>query len=240
MTKPRLGAINPIELSGDTPEIPQRDALNARGLTGATISRHTSVLDAEVQSAARVKLSLGAGRVVAVTGMAEDDGAAPLASRLGAALAAMESAPVLLIDGNVSRSTPSDSLGLASKPGLLEVLQSSIDLDSAVYTPPGSNLAILPLGKADTSLAALLAGPNGSATLAELRRRYRYVVLEVGLIQRAPDALLLAAMSDGVVVAAAAGARRRHELLGLKQDLDRLKIPLLGVILTSGAGRSGE
>ncbi|WP_321471622.1 CpsD/CapB family tyrosine-protein kinase [uncultured Paludibaculum sp.] len=242
MTKPRMSAMDPLGLSEAMPAMSSRaegKGLGLRGVVSPAESVAMSVSDGELQAAARVKLSLGAtGKVFAVTGLAPGDGSADLAVRLGAALAAVEPAPVLLVDGSVAEPTQAAAFGLPAKPGLLEVLRGDVELSSAVHSVGPPNLSVLPLGKGDASLASLLAGPNAATVLAQIRDRYRYVVIEVGLVQKAPDALLLAAMTDGVVVAAATGDRRRHELQGLKQDLDRMKIPLLGVVLTTGGGRS--
>lgn len=238
-----MESINPIELGDASPTLSNRPEAADLGLAGGLSSvaeqATGSVADADLQAAARVKLSLGAvGRVFAVTGLAMDDNAGHLASRLGSALAAVEPAPVLLVDGNVSQPSQAAWFGLPAKPGLLEVLRGTADLRAAAQSVGPANLFVLPLGTHHGSLASLLAGPNAASLLREIRDRFRYVVVEVGLVQKAPDALLLAALTDGVVVAVSAGDRRRHELQGLKQDLDRMKIPLLGVILTTGKGRS--
>jgi Mrp family chromosome partitioning ATPase len=238
-----MESINPIELGDAFPALSKRPEGAGLGLADglSSISEEAagSVADAELQAAARVKLSLGGvGKVFAVAGLALDDNSGRLASRLGSALAAVEPAPILLVDGNVSQPSQAAWFGLAARPGLLEVLRGTADLRSAAQSAGPANLFVLPLGAHDGSLASLLAGPNTAPLLREIRDRFRYVVVEVGLVQKAPDALLLAALTDGVVVAVSAGDRRRHELQGLKQDLDRMKIPLLGVILTTGKGRS--
>jgi len=242
MTRFRMGTINPIEL-GEVRSKPQggADLGLTEGLSSSMERGGGSVTDAELQAAARVKIRLGkAGAVFAVTGLAPSDGSGYLARRLGAALAAVEAAPVLLVDGNASQPFQASSFGLAPKPGLLEVLQGTVDLRSAAQKVDPSNLHVLPLGEHDASLASLLAGQHTAILLREIRDHYRYVVVDVGLVQKAPDALLLAALTDGVVVAVAAAARRHDELRGLKLDLERMKIPLLGVVLTTQKGRSKQ
>lgn len=186
-----------------------------------------------LQTAARLKVILGeVGRMVAVTGIDRSDGSTPLAAQLAVALAATDESPVLVIDGNVQEPRLHEIFRAPQQPGILDLLEDRSDLAAATRSLEMNNLFLLPAGHASVSLAALLSRPTASRVFAEIRRIYRYVILDAGVIRNHPDGTLVASMSDGVVAAVAAGARRRHEVLQFRQELRQLNIPLLGVVLT--------
>jgi hypothetical protein len=47
-----------------------------------------------------------------------------------------------------------------------------------------------------------------------------------------PEALHMAAQTDGVVLALARGARRQHEVVSFRESAERLGLRLLGAVLT--------
>ena len=189
-----------------------------------------------LQAAARLRVLLGAtGKVVAVSGIAENDGSTELASSLGSGLAAITESPVLIIDANSADPGLHELYGIARRPGLLNVLDNNADLAACVHRLELSNLFVLPLGESRTGLAALLSKPETQEVLEEMREKYRYIVVDMGLVAAGAEGVLLASMSDGVVAAVASGVRRRHEVQQFQQELKRLRIPLLGVVLTKEA-----
>jgi len=189
-----------------------------------------------VQTAARLQVLLGeTGKVVAVTGVAENDRSSLLAGCLGSGLAATSGSSVLLIDANVESPHLHEMFHVALKPGLLDLLEEELEVEAAAHPQESGNLFVLPLGQSESSLPALLGKEESKNIFASLRARYRYIVINVGLLGSRPEGVLLASLSDGVVAAAAAGVRRRHEVQQLREQLKTLHIPLLGVVLTKQA-----
>ena len=189
-----------------------------------------------LQTAARLRVLLGAtGQMVAVTGVAENDGATQLASSIATGLAAITESKVLVIDANVNAPRLHEIFGVPMRPGLLEVLEDEAGIDRAVRGLDLNNLFVLPLGHSESTLAAVLSKPESQSVFDALRKEFRYIVVDTGLVAAGADGVLLAALSDGVVTAVAAGIRRRHEVLQFQQELKRLRIPLLGMVLTHGA-----
>lgn len=186
-----------------------------------------------LQAAARLKVVLGeVGRMVAVTGIEASDGLTPLAAQVAVALAATDDSSVLVIDGNVQEPQLHEIFRIPQQPGILDLLEQRSDLAAATRNLALNNLFLLPAGQGSMSLAALLSRPTANQLFNEIRRIYRYVIIDAGVIRNRPDATLLASMSDGVVAAVAVGTRRRHEVLQFRQELRQLNIPLLGVVLT--------
>jgi len=186
-----------------------------------------------IQTAARLRVLLGAsGKMVAVTGVTDNDGATQLAGSLGSGLATITDSDVLIVDANARAPRLHEICHVTIKPGLLELLENEVPLGAAVHRLQLSNLYLLPLGQSVGALATLLSKPEGQNVWQALRQRYRYVVVNTGAVATGADGVLLASMSDGVVAAVAAGIRRRHEVQQFQQELQRLRIPLLGLVLT--------
>ena len=179
------------------------------------------------QVAARLRLLIGSdGGFLAVAGVSDGDGCTQLASRLAGAMSQIASFPTLLIESEAS-----------GAPGLLDVLSGNADLARAARPTAGGNLYVLPYGSASTTLPSLLSSVHGSVALAALRGRFPYVFADVGAVLSNPESLLLASRADCVVAAVRAGARRRHEVKHFHEELQRLAIRLLGVVLTVGTPR---
>ena len=192
-----------------------------------------------LQSASRLRVVMGeTRRVVAVTGIEESDTAGPLAAQLALALAELEqSRPVLFVDGHAASPKTDTPFGVSREPGLLDILEGRIGLEQAVHRVGHENLYLLPLGSSPNQLASLLTSETTGTLLRAARERFRYVLIDAGLIRKSASAILLAGMSDGVLVALARGIRRRDEVAAFQRELESLKIPTLGAVLTRTAKR---
>ena len=157
-----------------------------------------------------------------------------MAARLGAAMAQIDHAPVLIVEGNVASPRLAQLFGLTPGPGFLDVLEQRADLQQAIRPVVPPNLFVLPLGEGEAagSLASLLTSASGAFVMSAIREQFRYVIVDAGLIRRQAEGMLLASLADGVVVAVAIAVRRRDEIAGFHEELQRLKIPLFGVVLT--------
>jgi hypothetical protein len=206
-------------------EVPQVTALPVATEISASTSE---VPDDARQVAARLKLHLGsAGGFVAVAGIAPDDRSDGLAYQLATALSQLGPGPVLLLDE-----------GDAQSPGLVDVLRGGVDIAEAVRPRSGTDFYTLHYGTTPTTtLASVLSSARGVSELEMLRGRFPFVIANVGTVLAHPDYLLLTSRTDGVVAAVSAGRRRRHEIKYFHEQLQRLAVRLLGVVLTSDRSR---
>jgi Mrp family chromosome partitioning ATPase len=218
-----------IRRAADPPRLPARAA-------AATAPRKfesgAGWLDA-LQIAARLKLVVGADRcIVAVTGVEPTDGGTLLAAKVAAAMAQIDHARVLVVEANVAAPALGGVFGLPPAPGFLDLLERRVELIDVIQPMTPGNLYVLPLGSAVGSLASLLTSAAGTSVMRTIREQFRYVIVDAGLIRRDPGAMLLASLADGVVVAVGVAARRREEIVNFQQELQRLNIPLFGLVLT--------
>jgi len=194
--------------------------------------------DQILQTAARLRLVLGSGaHAVAVTGIEAEDGVSMLAAQLAVAMAETGDETVLLVDGNAAAPRVHEMFQVSKSPGLRDVLENRTDLETAVQSRQPGNLFVLPIGESDHTLASLLASDSSAQIFKQMRERFRYVLFDAGLIRKSPDGMLLASRSDGVVGALAAGRRRQEEVVSFQEELKRLNLNLLGVVLTKTTAR---
>jgi Mrp family chromosome partitioning ATPase len=188
-----------------------------------------------LQAAVKIKLLLGSmKRMFAVSGIGEKDGSSLLTAALGTALATLDANPVLVIDANTRGSRLSRMFDMPDAPGLVNLLEDHWDPKYVTQPAQPGNLFFLPLGKSGRSLASLIGDPRCARIMESIRSYFRYIAVDCGILRESPDNMLFASLSDGVVCAAAAGYRRHNEIVSFRQELQRLQIPLLGIVLTKG------
>jgi hypothetical protein len=179
------------------------------------------VSDEQLQAAARLKVVLGSGRTAAVAGIAEEDCPSEVAWQIAQAFATTEHKPALIVTAE-SLKELADPAGVECE---RSVLDSAEALGGNVYRIHSGALGVLREQDVEAGRKRL------RLALAD----FCLALVDCGNLRRNPSGLLLASLTGGVVIAARAGKRRRHELTELREDLQRLQIPLLGVFLTRGA-----
>lgn len=188
--------------------------------------------DADLGAAARLKLLLADnGRIVVVTGIDSKDDTAQLAARLAVALASLGPEHALLIEGNVQRPVLQKMFGAEDTAGFSDVLAQTADLTQAVHPGGLPNLFFTPLGSQTESLATLLNGSAATEFFSQIRERFRWIIVNVGVVSSSAEGILLGAASDGVVAGLTIGKRRRHELEHFSSELKRFGMKLLGAVL---------
>ena len=169
-------------------------------------------------------------KFILVSSAASGDGKTITSINLAASFALKLEASVLLIDGDMRRPSVARSLGIASVPGLTDVLTGRVELDAAlVHSPDRPNLAILPAGQPEESAAELLDSANWRALVGQARARFSYVICDAPPIATVADYELLQMVADGAVVVARPDHTERSACLEALGSVDQSK--LLGVVL---------
>lgn len=138
------------------------------------------------------------GRVLLLAPLAHGEGATLLATALAAALGAAERR-VLLVDADVAHRGLSALMGVATRPGLSEVLAGEVPANKAVVAQP--SFAVLPAGQRPLSLAA--DAPHLRAFLAEAAERFDLVLIDGPVFDADADVLALADAANGFAIVAA-------------------------------------
>jgi capsular exopolysaccharide synthesis family protein len=162
-------------------------------------------------------------RVVGITSAAVGDGKTTTAINLGGALSQASGRRVLLVDADLRRPAVGDRLGLGEDggPGLVgAVLDARLEWPSLLRGAAPFNLAVLPAGDSADSPYEILQSPRVGEILAEARRLYDFVILDLPPVLVVPDCRLASRWVDGFIVVV--GAHKTPRRL-LEETLDLLE-----------------
>ena len=118
--------------------------------------------------------------------------------------------------------------------GLSSYLAGVCTLDEVTIPHPAiSNLAALTTGPVPPSPADLLSSHRMREGIAELRRRFKFIVIDSPPIMAATDAVILSALTDGVLLVVRSGQTPKEAFTRARDLLAAVKCRLLGVVLNA-------
>jgi hypothetical protein len=178
-----------------------------------------------LRTATHLRLALLEGeRLVAFTGLDEEDLASDVALGVAAGLSQVAPGKVVLV---CAVPHPDQQNG----PGLAEVLSGERGLGPALSESDPEGLFVLSAGRLPPNPLALFSTPECVGLFQALGERFRYVVVDAGPVL-SPAAMMLISRCDAVATALAAGSHRRGEVLDIQRELARVRTRNLGIILT--------
>ena len=138
---------------------------------------------------------------------------------------------VLLVEADLRRPSLAVHLGLPPGPGLSDVLSGQAEAASAVRAGGADGLSVLPAGTLSRQPAELLGSGRMADFLGGLRTAYDQVVLDVPPVLPVTDAVVCAALADGVLVVVRWGRTRRPDVVEAVGVLEQAGTQVLGAVL---------
>jgi succinoglycan biosynthesis transport protein ExoP len=188
----------------------------------------------------------GGGRSVLVTSAEPGEGKTTVAWNLACA-ASSPSARVVLIEGDLRRPTLARSFGVRGEPGLTEYLQGDASLDDVVreVAVPSSEqrggmprtVELILAGSSPANPLDLLDSERMRTLLADLSQSYDLVVIDTPPTSAAADAIPLLTQVGGVIVVGRLAQSTYESAVELRDLLERLDAPTLGVVVNSDEPR---
>ncbi|UWQ39575.1 hypothetical protein K3552_19505 (plasmid) [Leisingera aquaemixtae] len=123
----------------------------------------------------------------------------------------------------------------AASTGLVSYLRNDCTLEEALAVHPESGLHILAAGKKEhfhESPADILSSPRFSQMIAELRERYKLVILDAPPVLVAADARLLSRMADSVVYLVHWNRTSKNAVREGLRELRSVNSPVAGCVLS--------
>lgn len=154
-------------------------------------------------------------RRLVVTSAVPGEGKTFTTLNLALSLAREPDFEVLLVDGDVPKSDITQALGLAGRPGLMDLLLDDTRRASDVIVPTDvPNLSFVPSGKRHRLTAELFGSRRMQALMDELagENRQRLLVFDSPPMLATSESRVLASQMGQVVVVVAAGRTRQQEL----------------------------
>lgn len=145
----------------------------------------------------------------------------------------------IIVDCDLRRPAQHDLWDLKNDAGLTTML-----LDDEAFENPNlqtvgvDNLAVLTSGPLPPNPADVLGSKRMDEIIAALKDRAEYVLFDVPPVLAVTDAALLGLKVDGVLLALRAGMSRRDHAARAKEELERVKVPIIGTVLTNAQRES--
>jgi polysaccharide biosynthesis transport protein len=109
---------------------------------------------------------------------------------------------------------------------------SSLDLVT-VQHPAIPNLSAIPTGPLPPNPADLLSSHRLADAIAELRTKFKFIVIDTPPVMAATDAVILSVQADGVVLVVRSGETPKEAFARTRDLLVSVKCRLLGVVLNA-------
>ncbi len=174
-------------------------------------------------------------QVILMTSALPREGKTTAAVNLAVTLAQLGD-KTLLVDADLRKPGINRALSLVDgkHAGLSSYLAgvSSLDLITVPH-PAITNLAAIPTGPIPPNPADLLSSRRLTELIAELRGRYKFVVIDSPPIMAATDAVILSVLVDGVLLVVRSGETPKEAFTRTRDLLASVKCRMLGVVLNA-------
>jgi capsular exopolysaccharide synthesis family protein len=99
--------------------------------------------------------------------------------------------------------------------------------------PTIANLAAIPTGPLPPNPADLLSSQKLADAIAELRTKFKFIVIDSPPIMAATDAVILSVLVDGVLLVVRSGETPKEAFTRTRDLLNSVKCRILGVVLNA-------
>lgn len=174
-------------------------------------------------------------QVILITSALPSEGKTTAAVNIGVTLAQLGDS-TLLVDGDLRKPGISRALHMADgkHTGLSSYLAGASALDVVTVPHPLiRNLHAIPTGPVPPNSADLLSSHRLTEMMCELRKRYKFIVIDSPPIMAATDAVILSALVDGVLLVVRSGETPKEAFTRTRDLLNSVKSRVLGVVLNA-------
>ncbi len=179
-------------------------------------------------------LSQAAGsdlRAILVTSSLHAEGTSTVAYHLSIAFTADTKTKVLLVDGNLRRSRIGKIFKLENKPGLSDIIKGDADAKNCIHKTKYPNLFVITSGNGCARPSEIFESDEMQAVFNSYRDTYDYIIFDSAPVNAYPDTLILSPLVDGIVLIVKAENTRREIVKNAKEQLEKNKGNLLGVVI---------
>src|SRR3981081_3334306 len=188
----------------------------------------------EVKTLVQRVFLLSAGQAphtVVFAGSESGSGCSWIRARAAEALARQVPGSVCLVDANLRAPGLHQQFGIPNHHGLSDALRQTEPVGIFVTALSPSNLSIVSCGSAPEGAQGLLTSNRMRTRLHELRSMFDYVLIDTSAMSSSKEAIVLGALSDGVVLVLKANSSRKETARSAVQEFQTAKVRVLGAVL---------
>jgi len=174
-------------------------------------------------------------QVILVTSALPREGKTTAAANLAVTLAQLGDKTVV-VDADLRKPGVGRLLNMTggNYAGLSSYLAGASSLDLVIVPHPTiPNLAAIPTGPLPPNPADLLSSHKLAEAILELRKRFKFVVIDSPPVMAATDAVILSVQTDGVLLVVRSGETPKEAFTRTRDLLVSVKCNILGVVLNA-------
>ena len=172
-------------------------------------------------------------QVLLVVSSLPGEGKTTVAMNLATAMA--QHGDTCLVDADLRRGRLATVLGVPSNVGLTDVLNSTSPLGAALVKVPGlPNLTVLPAHAGSPSAGRLMCSDRMPGVLADLRKKFQFVIVDSAPILLFADARAISNLADGIIFVGRSGITTREDVQRSFELLEQVhSAPILEFVLNA-------
>jgi protein-tyrosine kinase len=170
-------------------------------------------------------------RVLVFAGVEQGDGCSSICACAAEVLAAQEAGSTCVVDANFRTPSLHKFLDVENERGLADALKCPGPIRSFAQQVPGHNFWVLTSGTVVPDSHTLLNDERMRLRMAELRKEFDNVLIDVPPVNLYADGLNLGHLSDGVVLVLQSSTTRIEAARKAKESLADANVRLLGAVL---------
>ena len=168
-------------------------------------------------------------RVIVVTSSVPGEGKSTTAGNLAIALA-QSGNKVLLVDCDMRKPSIHKKFKISNAAGTAELLLRK-RLFEEVANKYNENLTIITAGKIPPNPSEMLASRAMTAFIKEMKKEFKYIILDTPPLQAVTDAQVLSTKADGVLLVVRAGSTKREMVFNSVDLIKKVQGKVIGTVL---------
>ena len=168
-------------------------------------------------------------RVIVVTSSVPGEGKSTTSGNLAIALAQSGNS-VLLVDCDMRKPSIHKKFKISNAAGTAELLLRK-KLFEEVANKYNENLTIITAGKIPPNPSEMLASRAMTAFIKEMKKEFKYIILDTPPLQAVTDAQVLSTKADGVLLIVRAGSTKREMVFNSVDLIKKVQGKVIGTVL---------
>lgn len=175
--------------------------------------------------------------IISVTSAVPEEGKSVVSVNLARALSLDPTSKTLLIDCDLRRPTIHEYWGMERGPGLTDLLTRGASLESVVR-PIARGLDLIPAGNPVPDPAQAVEQPVFARYLQELRKHYRYIIVDCPPVLLCPEPITISSVVEGTLLVVRGWRTEKRLVQDAVEALGKNKI--MGVVMNDGMDSSKQ